>query len=406
MPVTLKVAPVQQAKSRKPSKIPTDAGKREAGLRERIVGAHPPAEKLFAPTDAESEDPFHPAPNPECNFRVMRSSHPDAGSDTALCLTDNGFVRAAINAYNEHCPLTIRPDDVWLAIVTQFAFYVLGHPEELRSKFVKHEGQKELTVTMVASSRYSVSIDEMCALFEQAIGRELTDDISAWILPEFSTTTSVDRTVARFALMGTMKKYFSYKVLLMCGLPQVTLEGTVNDWIAVRAKAERLLAFELPDKKYMSDWLALLTPVLDNFVATAALDPVAANDLSSKSPSLDRLRSWWNRISHYHGGSGVNYVSGWITVFCVMSNDNETGKFVWYGGQRYKEWLKIDISALPPGFVSVPLKWNDNGYELTSEVLAGSMGYRDTVKDRLVSAQPMWFVLESAEDHGRSVMDL
>lgn len=398
MPVTLKVSSVSPAELRKHSKSKIPTGKHDAALRERIANVHPPAEKLFAPEDDVPKN----RREPEYHFRVMRSSHPNAAIDDDLCLTDNGFVRAAINAYNEHCPLVIRPDDVWLAIVTQFAQYVLGHAEELRHRFVNHEGQKELTVVMMATSRYSVSIDDMCRLFELSIGQELKDDISGWILPEFSTTTVIDRTVARFALMGTMKKYFSYLCMLMCGLPQVTLEGTVNDWIAVRAKAERLLTFELPGKSYMRDWLAMLTPVLDNFVVTAALDTTAANDL--KCQSLDRLRVWWNRISHYHGGSGTQYVSGWITVFCIMNNDPKTGQFVWNGNQRYKEWLKIDLDALSPGFVSVPLKWNDNGYELTSEVLAGSMAYRDTVKDRTVSPQPMWFVLESTRDHGRSAI--
>jgi hypothetical protein len=32
----------------------------------------------------------------------------------------NGFVKSLINAYNHHHKLILRPDDVWIAIMTQF----------------------------------------------------------------------------------------------------------------------------------------------------------------------------------------------------------------------------------------------------------------------------------------------
>ena len=40
--------------------------------------------------------------------------------------------------------MILRPDDVWIAITTSFARYMEVHAEDLRSKFVDHEGQKEL----------------------------------------------------------------------------------------------------------------------------------------------------------------------------------------------------------------------------------------------------------------------
>jgi hypothetical protein len=44
----------------------------------------------------------------------------------------NGFVDTVITAYNAHHALVIRPDDVWLAILSQFNLYVNSHPELLR----------------------------------------------------------------------------------------------------------------------------------------------------------------------------------------------------------------------------------------------------------------------------------
>ena len=59
--------------------------------------------------------------------------------------TNHGFVDACKLAYSEHHHLIIRPDDVWIAIMTQFASYMSSHGEEIRETFVSHGGKKELT---------------------------------------------------------------------------------------------------------------------------------------------------------------------------------------------------------------------------------------------------------------------
>ncbi|KAI9457708.1 hypothetical protein HD554DRAFT_1983611, partial [Boletus coccyginus] len=54
----------------------------------------------------------------------------------------NGFVHTVVEAYNRHRTLIVRPDNVWLAILTQFSFFVNGNAEALRSVFVAHKGKK------------------------------------------------------------------------------------------------------------------------------------------------------------------------------------------------------------------------------------------------------------------------
>lgn len=72
----------------------------------------------------------------------------------------NGFVYTCIQAYNSHQNLVIRPDDIWMAILTQFSMYVNRHAEEMRSYFVAHEGKKELEVKS-SGNRYTVDFGAM-----------------------------------------------------------------------------------------------------------------------------------------------------------------------------------------------------------------------------------------------------
>lgn len=54
--------------------------------------------------------------------------------------------------------------------------------------------------------------------------------LRSWIMPSFSTTTDTDRVTASVLFMGVMQKYFTYTILLTCGIPSVTLLGNVSDW--------------------------------------------------------------------------------------------------------------------------------------------------------------------------------
>jgi hypothetical protein len=59
----------------------------------------------------------------------------DYPSSTPIISSANGFVLGALKAYNNHHHFTIRPDDIWLAILTQLSFYLNRHAEALRPVF-------------------------------------------------------------------------------------------------------------------------------------------------------------------------------------------------------------------------------------------------------------------------------
>ena len=62
-------------------------------------------------------------------------------------------------------------------------------------------------------------------------------------------------------------------MMLMCGIPSVTLRGTVSDWKLLREKVDRLLEFEVqntPDgSNIMAVWVGYLRKVCDGFVEAA-----------------------------------------------------------------------------------------------------------------------------------------
>src|SRR5882757_10835255 len=132
---------------------------------------------------------------------------------SGFAVKHNGLVHTIVEAYNQHHALVLRPDDIWLCILTQFNLFVNGEgrAEQLRSVFVAHEGKKELVV-YASGSRYTVDYGDMAKRMTGLIEENVIDpSLHQWIIPNFTTTTPTDVVAASVIIMATLQAYFDYK---------------------------------------------------------------------------------------------------------------------------------------------------------------------------------------------------
>ncbi|KAH7101490.1 hypothetical protein BKA62DRAFT_177684 [Auriculariales sp. MPI-PUGE-AT-0066] len=282
--------------------------------------------------------------------------------------SSNGLVYTILDAYSRHHALVIRPDDIWLAIATQFSFFVNGRAEELRDLFVTHQGQEKMLVYFNPGQDL-FSGAELAAAFGQELEKRLADPtLRHWIMPSFSTTTDTDRVVGSAVLMGTMKKYYTYFASMTCGIPRITLEGTQADWEDILRRVDKLLEYGLEAK----EWHMRLAPVLRRFVATF------------DDPALDRpeTRAFWENMVQYDGTyCGGEYISGWITAFCQFDKEGS-----WIHGRVDPSdnptmidgiaYPILDFSTIPPGYVSVNISLEIDETTYEAELVAGLVGKR------------------------------
>lgn len=241
----------------------------------------------------------------------------------------NGFVQTVEYAYSSHHNLVIRPDDVWLAIMIQFSAYVQSHADELQSKLMRHVTEEKIVLTL-STDKDVKEIDqgEAALKFMAEAEQHLQDSVYGWVTPGFSTTTPTDRVVGAMVLLATLRPYVSCEEETECGIPQVTLQGTVEDWQSIEVRAKRLVEFECKEG-LMAKWLGMLSPVLEQLTLSASGKP---------------NREWWNVIcSHVERGSGDSFISGWLSVFCVFDN-----KGVWIGDRKRRKhyWMDDDEDLL------------------------------------------------------------
>ena len=294
-------------------------------------------------------------------------------SDGSIKSSPFGFVSAATTAYGHHANLVIRPDDIWITILSQFAFYVNARAEQLRYKFVSHEGQKDLVVTVFGYTVYDAPYDEMTAQFLDKISENINDpSLREWFLPGFTTTTKTDEVVAAATAMCTFQEYFTYTFSIACGIPYVTLEGSVEDWELLQSKVERLLEFDLEGE--IEEWVDLLRIVMANFVE------------SSKNGSKNNLEFWDNILYENTMGYGTPLLSGWITVFSFFGEEGQKL------GQRVAEdsvfrtpdgvsepprrtFLTMDRDDMNPNVLSCPATVDDNGVKYNATLFVGQMSF-------------------------------
>ncbi|KAH6915753.1 hypothetical protein BKA70DRAFT_1556345 [Coprinopsis sp. MPI-PUGE-AT-0042] len=326
----------------------------------------------------------------------LQSSFSNTDTDFSnIVPQNNGFIDTIVKAYNQHHHLVLRPDDVWIAILGQFNFYVNAHAEELRDRFVAHEGKKKLVVTALGN-RHSVNFGDLARQMTELIDQNVVDkELKEWILPNFSTTRHNDTVVSSVLMMATLKAYFDYGMMLSCGIPSVTLEGERSDWVNLLNRIEKLDSFGNEPKA----WAGLLRPILSRFVSTF-----------DGSPDLD----FWSKICHYSsGGSGPSYLCGWLTAFAVWSREGK-----WQGpsltGEKEDEcylpedmyYLKLDDAEyammnagnVPAGYCELDVDLNDNGEKFDCMMVAGHMArLTGGEKGDTLSPLPAWFMFVKEE---------
>ncbi|KAG0288429.1 hypothetical protein BGZ96_007818 [Linnemannia gamsii] len=321
--------------------------------------------------------------------KVLRCSFPfpsKESSDQDLILSarhNNGFVNTALKAYNEHHHLVLRPDDVWIAILSQFNFFVNANAEKLRHLLVAHEGQKELSIE-TSGALHSWDFGELAVQMGELIQENVLDpELREWIMPDFTTTTTDDKIISSVIMMSTLKKYFKYRMFTCCGLPAVTLLGEKGDWEKLLVRVEKLKEYG----EETTQWCDLLKEVLTRFVETF------------NNPDSEETKDFWGRIAHIRGGSGPSYLSGWITAFCFFSSEGVC-LYRKNGGLTLGDvaFHRVETGDIPTGYADVPVLLDDNGRKTKAVMVAGLVGTRVTGNQDTIQPQPAWWISEDASD--------
>ncbi|OHT05729.1 uncharacterized protein TRFO_26466 [Tritrichomonas foetus] len=251
----------------------------------------------------------------------------------ALANYEHPLLQGFCQAFEQHRPITISPDIIWILIVQGFSHHVNYNAEKLRSMFVNFSGKKKLTVKRPLLRPETATQSDWEGIFDsfnEQIGKYTGTELIDALTPNFSTSTNVSIAVGAVSIMSSMQKYFDYTVVMGgCGLPSVTVEGTVEDWQKIADKLDFIEKFEL------EWWVKELRPIIHEIIRT-------------KSGTIDK--SFWLRMIKYHSHYGYNkkLIDGWICAFYPYHKKGEQ--------LNLKSIILKNFHNLPNEMLKVPFK--------------------------------------------------
>jgi len=302
----------------------------------------------------------------------------------------NGFIVTLVTAFAQHLPLELSPDHVWSIITYAFAKHVDENAEELRKNFVSHEGKKRIEIETPNSFQISYAgnpdsgataaewetsvFSQFSAKIKSYIGEETHSALTA----DFSTTDASSQAASEIVLMAAMKNYFSFSMTTMCGIPEITLRGSEEDWAALRRRAEALGELMLPS--YKDHWMPALLPVLDKFV-------------ESYRGQVDHS-FWQSMVKLRHNGMVSGYrefISGWVQIFFPYLSHYESDAPMRQWNEMY--FSGPDMKDFLPVSSFVPCDWNYFGTKYDLEFHAGITGARQDPESGCVAPVIGWHVI-------------
>jgi hypothetical protein len=203
------------------------------------------------------------------------------------------LLAAVYMAYSEHRPLVLTPDAIWITIAQGVAHHMVANAERLRDRLVSHQGKETLKffcdgwVLESPENPWPEAFQSWSSQIRQYVGPQTHDLLRC----DFSTTGPVEHAVSDIVMMDIFQQYFHYEAYCICGIPQITLEGTQADWQRICDKTRGLRVFD------MDWWLDHLQTILEQF---------------ARASRGDVDRDHWQDICKLRKEYGGNIINGWI----------------------------------------------------------------------------------------------
>ena len=212
------------------------------------------------------------------------------------------LIQSACIAYAEHVPLVLAPDDIWFVILQNLR--LIQEEQSNCESFVMHKEKKILSIDV------SDYIYEGREFYEHVImeyrDRMMSDIKKKYkelIEFDFTTSTKKEKICGQILFMNIVKDLYGFEMVGPCGIPSITLLGTISDWEKISKRVKLLEHFGYPKKCVDS-----IIGMVENIVSV----------LNGNKCNM----TYWKRFFDYGDGCGGKFVNGHIlSLFPYISTD-------------------------------------------------------------------------------------
>ena len=306
-------------------------------------------------------------PDAKLHHTSRRDIHLPGNSEATSSL----FFWTAHECFSKHLPLALDPAVIWYVILNEVATAVKADPMNWARLFTRKPDEKQIVRVRDDSLVYpdptgANNWGAAVGLFDAELATFIPDpETMNTMLPRFSTSTFETQIAHLVTFMDAASPFYDYRVMTMCGIPAVRMDGTEGDWnlLLHRATAVANLVPNGDAGVHMTRYFTHLLPLLGKLSAARA----GEEDLP-----------FWRSLYKLDGGSGGPYVLGWLTQFLAFVST--------YGGEmvpkdkdlfdieNYRGWGGLSTGDFPTHVSNVSFLWEYFGQEIKMQFVAGVLG--------------------------------
>ena len=304
----------------------------------------------------------------------------------------NGFAATVYFAYDQHRPLALSPDDIWLLIEQGISLHVNTNFESLSPLLLKEDRPKEIRIRNDDLTSSADAWEDLINDLAKETQKHVQPDVLNFMSPKFSTTTPLITTAYNLTLLETLKEAFSYVGESGCGIPEITILGTQQDWKDIKERLKNL------DRLGLNYWRVELEAVLDEFI-----------NVYDQKPRIQ----FWESIFKEQQFYGSTNITGWMLKFFpyikkyeyievseyeyMKKEVYEKNPFI--AGQDY-HLSNLGTSSLPKGYAEIDIIWDQ--YSLmqdlkqdTIRLYAGFVGIKQDKETLQLRPEISWYVVKN-----------
>ena len=299
-----------------------------------------------------------PADGLVATLKAQRNNIIYTSTNTSLYMVSenniNRFLLPIHTAYSGHLRVSISADDFWHTICSMLWIAVNGNPERYRSILVPDIGGvvvKSVNGELNSTSAFDTTLRSFEALILSSVGTNRYNTS----MNNFNTTGAVEQRCSVVGMMKLFDDYYNYRVVTNCGIKQIQLRGTVEDYQRV------LYRIKESDKFDLGWWKKELVYVLEKIIA--AYNGAVDTD-------------FWRNM--YVTDAGTSNVHGWINVLFPYKINIAGGYIIDELSYTWKNAIELgqpglSLDLFPTCIQTVDVVHNNLGIDTTKKFIGGHL---------------------------------
>lgn len=310
---------------------------------------------------------------------------------------NNAFIQTVQNCYDEHRPLILTPDIIWLAITQAVSIHLNQNLKEYQIKIFKDTSNSTIEIRKRDDS-LSFQKDnwsKILTTISEEVNNNVNKNYYSFFVPKFSTSTQVVKTAFEITMLDAFKKKFTYVGESGCGIPTITIKGTIQDWQWIYDNLHLLNDIGL------GKWADELKLIIEQFI-------------NASKGRIDRI--FWQNIYKNSEEYNSYFISGWVVKLFPYLEDTEDAIIAEEGEDNYdgllkfkqaykknpflynQDYLKSTLATndFPSGLSSINFRWDDFFREKITHLnfYAGFMGIKQ-YKNKALETFISWAITDT-----------